>query len=123
MINGLAKDVYENAKSKGFYDDASERNIGEMLCLIHSEVSEALEADRKNEYAKGSIQSTNEIEETKAFQSQFEEQAKNTFEDELADIVIRVMDLAAYKGIDLEGHIKAKVRYNKQRPHKHGKKY
>jgi NTP pyrophosphatase (non-canonical NTP hydrolase) len=45
MINELAKQVHENAKAHGFFD--KERNIGEMLCLIHSEVSEALEADRK----------------------------------------------------------------------------
>ena len=49
MINELAKEIHENAKSKGFFD--SEKNIGEMLCLIHSEVSEALEADRKGHYA------------------------------------------------------------------------
>ena len=45
MINKLAKKVHENARNKGFFDN--EKNIGEMLCLIHSEVSEALEAERK----------------------------------------------------------------------------
>jgi NTP pyrophosphatase (non-canonical NTP hydrolase) len=44
-------------------------------------------------------------------------------EDELADIMIRVMALAAYKGINLESHIKAKMRYNSLREYKHGKKY
>ena len=48
MINELAKEIHLNARSKGFFD--AEKNIGEMLCLIHSEVSEALEADRKNHY-------------------------------------------------------------------------
>lgn len=43
--------------------------------------------------------------------------------DELADIMIRVMDLAAFKGIDLEKHIDLKMKYNSLRPHKHGKKY
>jgi hypothetical protein len=33
------------------------------------------------------------------------------------------MDLAAFRGVDLEGHIKAKMRYNSLRPYKHGKKY
>jgi len=37
--------------------------------------------------------------------------------------MIRVMDLAAIKGVNLEMHIKAKMRYNALRPHKHGKKY
>jgi len=48
MLNKLATEIHENSKSKGFFD--SEKNIGEMLCLIHSEVSEALEADRINKY-------------------------------------------------------------------------
>ena len=53
----------------------------------------------------------------------FDKLIKNTFEDELADIMIRVMDLAAYKGIDLEFHIRHKMEYNKGREHKHGKAY
>ena len=48
MINDLARDVHKNARAKGFYD--YKKNIGEMLALIHSEVSEALEADRNKQY-------------------------------------------------------------------------
>lgn len=48
MINKLSQQIHENAISKGFFD--KEKNIGEMLCLIHSEVSEALEADRNDNY-------------------------------------------------------------------------
>lgn len=120
MINNLAKEVHENAIKKGFFQN--ERNIGEMLCLIHSEVSEALEADRENAYFKGDINQINALDDT-SFKEEFEAKAKNTFEDELADVLIRVMDLAAYKKIDLEQHLKAKMRYNKLRAHKHGKKY
>ena len=131
MINKLAEEVHANAKNKGFFD--TEKNIGEMLCLIHSEVSEALEADRKNHYTNlkedwyikgladpnyGASFNGNE-----SFKNEFEKSVKNTFEDELADVMIRVMDLAAFKGIDLESHIKAKMRYNAMREHKHGKKY
>ena len=57
------------------------------------------------------------------FKAEFEHAVKSTFEDELADIMIRVMDLAAYKGIDLDNHIKVKMRYNAMRGYKHGKKY
>ncbi len=49
MINKLAEEIHQNAVSKGFFE--KEKNIGEMLCLIHSEVSEALEADRKDHHA------------------------------------------------------------------------
>lgn len=57
------------------------------------------------------------------FKHSFEDNVKDTFDDELADIMIRVMDLATFKGVDLEQHIKAKMRYNSLREHKHGKKY
>jgi|SRR5690242_9056437 len=133
MINELAKQVHQNAKDHGFFD--KEKNIGEMLCLIHSEVSEALEADRKGSYydpieeQKWYIQGManknygKTFNDDSFFKEQFENRVKNSFQDELADIVIRVMDLAAFKGIDLEAHIKAKIRYNSLREHKHGKKY
>lgn len=124
MINELAKQIHQNAVDKGFFE--KERNIGEMLCLIHSEVSEALEAERTGSYAdigyyenKCAEFPDNELRN----KTLFETQIKNTFEDELADIMIRVMDLAAFKGIDLEKHIKLKMQYNSQREKYHGKKF
>lgn len=131
MINKLSEEIHNNARSKGFYTD--EKNIGEMLCLIHSEISEALEADRKGNYTKLEVNwylkglADQDFGATfcndDKFKDKFEAFVKNTFEDELADIMIRVMDLAGYKGIDLESHIKAKMRYNSLREHKHGKSY
>lgn len=130
MINNLAKEIHENAKSKGFYDN--EKNIGEMLCLIHSEVSEALEADRKNFYTNLSYIKLKGLadknygatfNDDEVFKDFFSTCVKNTFEDELADVVIRVLDLCAFKGIDIESHIKAKMRYNAMREYKHGKNY
>ena len=121
MINKLSKEIHQNAKDKGFFE--SERNLGEMLCLIHSEVSEALEADRDGNYCDENLNSIIEIKNNEEFQQKFETNIKNTFEDELADVMIRVLDLAGYKNIDLELHIKAKMRYNALRKQKHGKKY
>jgi len=130
MINNLAKEIHENNVSKGFYED--KKNIGEMLCLIHSEVSEALEADRNNHYTKNPPNSLKgmadknygvSFNDDSVFKEVFSHDVKNTFEDELADVIIRVLDLCAFKGIDIESHIKAKMRYNAMREHKHGKKY
>jgi len=129
MLNKLSTEIHKNAKSKGFFD--SEKNIGEMLCLIHSEVSEALEADRKNHYSAKSWNLENNVDlddldtstKKQYFKVEFEVAIKNTFEDELADIIIRVLDLCAFKGIDIESHIKMKMAYNSLRSHKHGKKY
>ncbi len=121
MINKLAKEIHQNAKDKGFFEN--ERNLGEILCLIHSEVSEALEADREHKYCNTDVKSLLKINNDSDFQKSFEEHVKNTFEDELSDIIIRVLDLASYKNINLEAHIQAKMRYNSTRVNKHGKKY
>lgn len=124
MINKLSKEIHANNKAKGFYE--KEKNIGEMLALIHSEVSEALEADRTNVYAKLKESQKNVLMgwvNDSDFKEHFESSVKDTFEDELADIMIRVMDLSIFKSIDLEFHVKAKMKYNSLRSYKHGKKY
>ena len=121
ILNELSKIIHQNNVEKGFYED--DKNIGEMLALIHSEVSEALECDRKDRYCQISAKSINLSTEDLVFKADFRDCVKDTFEDELADILIRVLDLAAFKKIDIESHVKAKVRYNKLRPYKHGKKY
>lgn len=123
MINELAKEIHANAIEKGFFD--KEKNIGEMLALIHSEVSEALEADREGNYYMGDVTVLNKhFPDNKFFKEQFEDCGiKSSFQDELADIIIRVFDLAEYKKVNLEEHIKAKMRYNSLREKYHGKKY
>ncbi|MDN4525347.1 MazG nucleotide pyrophosphohydrolase domain-containing protein [Fictibacillus fluitans] len=96
LINEFCKEAFETAKSKGWHDKPIE--TGTCLALIHSEVSEALEADRKGD-------------------------AEN-FAEELADVCIRIFDLCGARGIDLEKAIINKMAYNKNRSHKHGgKKY
>jgi NTP pyrophosphatase (non-canonical NTP hydrolase) len=57
------------------------------------------------------------------FNDAFSKLVKDTFEDEIADAVIRLFDMSAGLGIDLESHIMAKLRYNANRPKMHGKKY
>lgn len=44
------------------------------------------------------------------------------FASELADVLIRVFDLAGALGIDLEDAVQSKMAYNKTRPHRHGGK-
>jgi len=121
-IKETAVAAYRNAKNKGFYDPAP--SIESRLLLIHSEVSEACEAIRKNHYTpRGDVDSVLSITDPETFKKLFEVSVKNSFEDEIADTVIRCLDLCEGMGIDLEAHIAAKMRYNAMRPHKHGKAF
>lgn len=113
-ISEDARTIYEDMKSKGFWDN--ERNVGEMLMLVTSELGEAMEAHRKGKFFKGEKL----IDGDKEY---FEARVKDTFEDEIADAVIRLLDMAGGLGIDLEFHINAKVQYNRSRTKLHGKNY
>lgn len=105
-LNDIAHLAHENAKLKGWWDD--ERNVPELLALVHSEVSEALE-----DYRDG--RPLNEV--------LINREGKPVgFPTELADVIIRIADLAGRYGIDLDAAVEAKMRYNATRPHRHGGK-
>lgn len=116
MINELARKIHKSAVKHGFYD--KNREVGTLLMLCVSELAEALEADRNMRFAYlvDSIDEEN-------FKEAFEECVKDSFEDELADAVIRILDLCAYLNIDIDNHILMKMKYNEMRENKHGKRY
>ena len=113
MLNYLAEEIYQNNKEKGFWDN--ERNVGEMLMLVTSELGEAMEAHRKGRFAN--------LEAYEEFSENFEDAIKDTFEDEIADSVIRLLDMCGGLGIDIDAHVRLKLEYNKTRERLHGKKY
>ena len=92
-LNELAQICHSIAVEKGFWE--KERNIGEALMLIVTELAEAMEAHRHQDQAN--------------------------FKEELADTFIRLLDLCGGLKIDIEGEIQQKCLKNKQRPYKHGK--
>ena len=102
-LNSLAREIFQISHSKGFHDEKVP--FAQAIALIHSELSEALEADRKDlmddklPHRKGR-------------------------EVELADAVIRIFDCAADNDMDIHGAVMEKMAYNATRPKMHGgKKY
>lgn len=124
-LNLSAEIIWKLNEVKGFW--SSQRNVGELLMLVTSELGEAMEAHRKGSFADWKLYKKQYDFEIKHFPDAekqcFESFIKDTFEDEIADAVIRLLDLAHGLGIDLEKHINAKVKYNMDRPYLHGKKY
>lgn len=100
-INELAYACHAAAVESGWYSTSrgkpKKRNVGEMIALEHSELSEALEALRKN---------------------LFDDKLKHRKGDEVetGDAMIRMFDRAAYLGYDLGGAIIEKMHFNANRP-------
>ena len=124
-INELSKECHEIALSKGWYD-GRKRGIPELIMLIVTELSEAVEADRNGKYARHNRDLNLKLAlkpENPQFKTDFKSFIKDTFEDEIADAFIRLFDMCGYLNIDIEKHIRAKIEYNKTREYKHGKRY
>lgn len=106
-LNILRDQAYKIACDHGFHD--KELSNEHFLCLVISELMEAVEADRKGKrFDKGKYE-YNEITECQGwltaeekFINVFNRCIKDTVEDELADAVIRLFDLAGMRNISLE---------------------
>lgn len=108
-LNDLRDDIHETACEKGWHDegDSSDRIPG-LLCLVHSEVSEVLEDFRKNHGLREIWR---------------DEKGKPCgIPYELADVVIRVLDICGLYDIDIADAVETKMAYNRTRPYRHGGK-
>lgn len=123
-LNDFCIEVYEANKLKGF--DVSKENIGQTLMLVNSELCEALEAHRKGKTANLTLflsEHNGKWERPSHDVFSFQSTIKDTFEDEIADAVIRLFDLIGALKIDIDTHIELKREFNSLREYKHGKAY
>ena len=103
-LNDYARECHE--ANKQWWQDPEtgepiKRNKGELIALMHSELSEALEGIRKD------------LMDDKLTHRKMEEV-------ELADVLIRIFDYAGGFGLDLQGAFEEKMAYNRNRAdHKH----
>ncbi|MDD3467881.1 MAG: hypothetical protein PHE67_12095 [Campylobacterales bacterium] len=120
-LNSFCTSVNTVVREKGFWDGmhktceflkdmgtpdmakaAEDAFIAQKIMLISSELGEAIEAMRHQNYGL---------------------EIKDTFEDEIADVFIRLSDLCGELGIDIEKQIAWKMSFNKSREQKHGKEF
>lgn len=98
--NSFQDECFTNSFQAGWWDGVNDENIDIFvpikLCLIHSEISEAMEGHRKG------------LQDDKL-------PHRPSIEVELADAIIRIADLGGRLGLDIEGALKEKLAFNTTR--------
>lgn len=133
-LSTMAAEVKANNVEKGWYDE--ERSVGDEVALLHSEVSEFLDAWRKHGFTEQvvyeNVRHASEVtfggDGPNDLSNLGREQLEEMFgigkpidaPSEAADVLIRLLDLCERHGIDLEAEYERKMRFNRTRSYRHG---
>lgn len=130
-LNQLAREIHKTAVEHGWWENPP--SFGEVVALCHSELSEALEEYRNENpmewYECMDYECPCDGETCASWDHAENKCAYNRRKDkpegiavEMADCLIRILDWAAYAGVDMEGIVRRKMAYNNTRPYRHGGK-
>lgn len=108
-LNELRDEIFQTAKDHGWYPEGTERSFGDLIALAHSELSEALEEFRSS----GDVNA-------QYFNLDSVPRKMEGVPSELADVIIRVLDMCGFYGVDIEDAVLSKMAYNKTRSFRHG---
>lgn len=125
VLNGLAKVTYQDMVDRGFHDDDIVKvNTPTVLAiarcgLVGTEVAEMIEEARTGRPLD--VIRYESPDGVASFTQEGECQKPTGFPIEMADVMIRLFDMAGCYGIDLGRAVRLKSEYNRSRPYKHGK--
>lgn len=114
----MLEEVYRLNHAKGWFDN--DRSVGDLCALLHSEVSEVLDAYRKKGFADAT---TGEMTLKGDGTGTMVGPKPEGVGSEMADILIRLLDMARRWDIDLPAEYERKMNYNWTRPYRHGDKF
>lgn len=116
----LQREIHQIALDHGWWEDDEQDNIPTKIALMHSELSEALEEfrdDHMNIYYEEALGDDPRLKDFSTVRAALKPEG---FGIELADAIIRILDLASRLGLDMGALVELKMEYNRGRPHKHG---
>jgi len=110
-LNELRDEIFLLATKQGFHgideNGINQDDLCRKLMLVNSELCEAMEAERN-----GRLKRTDRGGDRIPCADMFKEVYKGSIEEEIADAVIRLADIAGMMGMNLEWWVKAKMAYN-----------